>query len=85
MLPYVEKRLAENWSPVFYPGKEPTSERKVAGDYLDCEIPVVLASVLLDRGYGTGEYRLYGRAFLDLDTMTITDDRKAPYPDGASL
>lgn len=83
VLPFVGKQLAGR--PAYLQPKEPPNPRKVVGDYLDYEIPVILASVLLGRGYGTGEYMLYGRAHLDLDAMTITDDPEAPYPNGASL
>ena len=37
------------------------------GDYLDYELPVVLVSLLIGRGYGTGEYELYGRAVADFE------------------
>ncbi len=70
--------------PVFRPEGEQQDVTALARDTLEFELPVVLASILLGRGYGTGEYELYGRAFVDLETMTITDDPKAPYPNGSS-
>lgn len=35
------------------------------------------ATALLGRGYGTGEYAMYGAFTVDLDAMTITDDPNA--------
>jgi hypothetical protein len=35
------------------------------------------ASMLLGRGYGTGEYSMYGAFTVDLEACTITDDREA--------
>jgi hypothetical protein len=35
------------------------------------------ATLLLGRGYGTGEYAMYGAFTVDLDALTITDDPKA--------
>ena len=61
------------------------STADLVADMLEFELPVTIASTLLGRGYGTGEYLLYGRALIDLEAMTITDDRDAPFPDGPSL
>ncbi|MEM1266215.1 MAG: hypothetical protein AAGI50_09395 [Pseudomonadota bacterium] len=52
---------------------------------LEHEVPVLLASLLLGAGYGTGEYELYGRARLDLEAMTVTDDPDAPFYNGPPL
>jgi len=35
------------------------------------------AEMLLGRGYGTGEYSMYGAFTVDLDTCTVTDDSNA--------
>lgn len=81
--PFVTDRYEQNQHPVFRPGAAPDVTRMI-GDYLEHELPVILVSLLLGRGYGTGEYELYGRAVADLNTMTITDDPQAPYPHGPS-
>ena len=63
---------------------EPAGLPTLIRDYLEMEVPIILVSLLLGRGYGTGEYELYGRAVADLDAMTITDDPNAPYPHSPS-
>ncbi|WP_284421412.1 MULTISPECIES: hypothetical protein [unclassified Bradyrhizobium] len=35
------------------------------------------ATLLLGRGFGTGEYTMYGAFWVDLETCTISDDRNA--------
>jgi hypothetical protein len=83
--PFVIAQRAANKHPV-YRGKDGAlAPKDMAKDHLDFSVPTILVSRLIGNGFGTGEYQLYGRARVDLETMTITDDPKAPYSDGASL
>ncbi|NNE88472.1 MAG: hypothetical protein HKN27_10390 [Silicimonas sp.] len=82
MLAEQQKKAKE--SP-FYNAANALTPQEWAKGMLKYEVPVLTLSILLGSGYGTGEYQLYGRATLDLDAMTITDDPKAPYPHGSSL
>ncbi len=81
--PFVMTQHNADRHPVFLGDKTPNAVSLI-GDYLEFELPVILVSLLVGRGYGTGEYELYGRATADLETMTITDDPNAPYPHGTS-
>ncbi len=76
--PFVAARFAAKRHPIYTGNKTPGITSMIS-DYLAHELPVLLVSRLIGRGYGTGDYELYGRAFVDLDTMTITDDPKAPF------
>ena len=84
------ERLTHFVMPAFDDNRHPVMRRsppdapKLIEDYLAFELPVILVSLLVGRGYGTGEYELYGRAVADLDTMTITDYPDAPFPNGPS-
>lgn len=83
LAPFVTGQFSSGKHPVYLGDQTPDAVSMI-GDYLEFDLPVILVSLLVGRGYGTGEYELYGRATVDLDTMTITDDPNAPYPHGTS-
>lgn len=83
--PYIRAQQEAGHQAIFRPQGPPPELNDLVADYITYELPVVLISLLLGRGYGTGEYMLYGRAELDLGAQTITDDPSAPYPHGTPL
>ena len=81
-----EGKAAELPSPAGWnatPAGRPSDEQRLRWAADECAD--ALASLYLGRGYGTGEYEMFGEFVADLRTGTFTDLRDAAPRDGAIL
>ena len=63
----------------------PRDESEVLRDALEYSLPEEWAVLLLSEGFGTGEYSMYGAFTVDLEGLTIRDDRDASVPENGNI
>lgn len=61
------------------------AESDVLREALEYSLPEEWAVLLLGEGFGTGEYSMYGAFVVDLETLTIHDDRDASVPANGNI
>lgn len=63
----------------------PRDEAEVIRDVLEYSLPEEWAVLLLGEGFGTGEFSMYGAFTVDLEILTIRDDRDASVPKNGNI
>jgi hypothetical protein len=65
--------------------KQSRSELDELKDILEFSLPEEWAALLLGEGFGTGPFSMYGAFTVDLETLTIHDDRDASVPENGNI
>ncbi len=63
----------------------PRDESEVLRDAVEYSLPEEWAALLLGEGFGTGPFSMYGAFTVDLETLTIQDDRHASVPENGNI